>query len=82
MTVTLPIDDEEDAHRSPAANISVPRCMTCGGRVANGRCKWANDANDVELGFLDVELQWLLVQLLDSTKVSFPITKMMQANRA
>lgn len=74
--------DEADAHWLPAGNTSVPRWTTCGGRVLNGRCRWANDANGFELGALDVELQSLLVQLRDSIKVSLPTTKMMQANKA
>ena len=72
--------DEVGVHWSPAGNASVPRCTTCGGRVVNGRCRLANDPNGVELG-VNVELHSLLVHFLDSTKVSLPTTKMMQANK-
>jgi hypothetical protein len=82
MTVTLPMADEADAHWLPAGKTSVPRWTTCGGRVPNGRCRWANDANGFELGVLDVELQSLPVQLRISAKVSLPAIKMMQANKA
>ena len=81
MAVTFPILDELDAHWLAAGNTSVPRCTTCGGRVAKGRCRWASDVNGFELG-VNVELHLLLVQLLDPTKISLPTTKMMQANKA
>jgi hypothetical protein len=74
--------EDVDLHWLPAGNTSVPRCTTCGGRVLNGRCRWANDANGFELGVLDVELQSLLDQLRVSADASLPITKMVQANKA
>jgi hypothetical protein len=82
MTVTLPIVDEADVHWLPVGNTSVPRCMTCGGRVVNGRWRRANDANGVEIGILEVELHSLFVRLQDPIKISLPIIKMVQTSKA
>lgn len=48
----------------------------------NGRWRRANDANGVELGILEVELRSLFVRLRHPIKVSLPIIKMVQTNKA
>jgi hypothetical protein len=64
----------------PAGNASVPRCTICGGCLANGRCRYANDADEYEVGVLNEE--FLLVRLFDPIKVSLKTNKMEKATEA